>query len=240
MQPLFNVTVLGLKKLYNLPGSWNEQEYRELLQVLEVEDVDQLSGSDLLDFLFMALQDLEPEQAADTVLAHKLKKSITPGARQNIVQDFLEGQKPWEEVADITLHARIFCAAFLLHLAIPKLFPKPDLMQLRLQVQGLKPEAKPIFSAPPEAAFVTRVLADGMDENSILERLYDEQLVAKTFPEAEGIIWKSEFSDVTEAGQGSAILTVYSSAHWLVAMDTVTEFTSRAYNDREDNDEDDD
>jgi len=232
----FNVKVLSLKKIYDMPGTWSDDEYRQILVELEIEDSAELAGKDLFEILLMALQDLDPEDAADRVLASKLPPRVSPGARQNIVQDLVDGQRPWEDVADITLHPRVFAASLLLYQAFPRLFPRPALMQLVMHMQSLKPESRELMNRPPEAAFVTRVLADGMDAESILERLFDEQLAAHSFPEATGVIWLAEFS---EQDENSARLTVYSSEHWLEDMDGVSEFQSRAYNDRPpDEDED--
>ena len=107
MKP-YLVKVLELKKAYDLQGSWQDNDYRDLLERLEIDDIDELSSGDLLDILLMALQDLGPEDAADLVLAHKLQTSSTPGSRRNLVEDLLEGQRAWEQFADIRLHARIF------------------------------------------------------------------------------------------------------------------------------------
>ena len=238
MKPIL-VKVIGLKKAYDLPNSWCDDDYRVLLQRLEIEDIDKLSSADLIDILLRALQDLGPEQAADAVLALKLGERITAGSRRNVVDDLLEGQRSWEEFADIRLHAPIFTAAVLLYRAFPAAFPRPDLMQLILRLQPRTPEAKEIFESPPEAAFVTRLLADAMDEHSILERLFDEQLRASAFPEAEGIVWLAHYDDEAETGDDSVQLTVYSSEHWLEDMESVDEFESAAYNDREPEDEDD-
>lgn len=231
MKP-FLVKVLELQKVYDMPGSWQDADYRDLLQALEIDDVDDLSSGDLIDVLLMGLQDLEPEAAADLVLAHKLQTSVSPGSRRNIIEDFLEDQRPWEEAADIGLHAGIFAAGVLLNKAFPKTFARPDMMKLTLRLQARKPEARQILQAPPEAAFVARLLADAMDEHSILERLFDEQLLSHSFPEAEGIIWHAQFNDKSERDEDSAVLTVYSSEHWLDAMDAVSEFESSAFNDR--------
>jgi len=236
MSKPFLVSVLALKKIFDMPGSWSEAEHRALLNQLEIDDVDEIENKDLLDFVIMALQDLEPEEAGDQVLACKLAGRVTAGSRQNIVQDLLEGQRPWEELSDIGLHARVFAAARLLYQAIPSLFPKPDMMQLTLRLQARNDEAKKILAEAPEAAFVTRVLADGMDEHSILERLFDEQLAARSFDEAEGIIWLAEFSEHSDGG-ASAVLTVYSSQHWLHDLEEIEEFESSAYNDLPEEDE---
>lgn len=238
MAMLFDISVTGLEKVSDMPGTWNDRDLQELLRQLEVEDIEEISGDDLRDIALMALQDLEPKEAADAVLAYKLQSSTKPGIRQNIVQDLLEDQRPWEEAADIKLHARIFASAVLLQQAFPKVFSRPDMLHLTLLLKGLIPEAKSILSNPPEAAFVTRVLADGMNENSILERLFDEQLASHSFPEADNIIWQAEFSEQSLDGHASALLSIYSSAHWLSAMEQVSEFKSKAYNDRpEDQDE---
>lgn len=231
MAKRFDISVTGLDKVFEMPGIWTDKDYRQLASQLEVEDIDDISGADLLEMLLMALQDLEPREAADAVLAYKLQSSVKPGARQNIVQDLVEGQRPWEESADIKLHAPVFAAAVLLQKAFPKRFSKPDILRLTLLMNGLTPEASSILSTQPEAAFVTRVLADAMDDNSILERLFDEQLASSSFPAAESIIWKADFSEQSRGERSSAVLTVYSSKHWLGAMEEVSDFQSNAYND---------
>ena len=235
----FMATQVELTRIYDMPDSWSDAEYRCLLQQLEIEDIDDLSATDLFDILVMGLQDLDPEEAADLVLAQKLQSRVTPGSRQNIIEDFLEDQRPWEQLSDIGLHSRVFAAAVLLNKALPKSFARPDMMKLTLCLQALKPEAKKLLQSAPEAAFVTRLLADGMDEHSILERLFDEQLASHSFPEAEAIVWLAQYGDAPEAKGDSALLTIYSSEHWLEDMESVSEFESSAYNDRQPDDDDD-
>ena len=235
---LFNVSVIKLEKIVDMPGTWSEDDYRNLMRELEVEDIDEMAAGDLLDFLLMALQDLGAEDAGERVLAYRLKKPVSRGVRQNIVEDLLEGGREWEEMADIFLHADIFAACVLLYQAFPKLYPKPDMLRLDLRLEALAPQGKELLQQEPEAAFVARVLADGMSEKSILERLYDEQLAGDRFPEAAGIVWLAQFGERAADG-ASAVLSVYSSEHWLDSMEDVDDFQSSAYNDRPDEDEDD-
>ena len=150
---LFDICVASVKDIYDMPGTWLDDDYRQLLTQLEVDGVDDVSGSDLLDMTVMALQDLEVDAAADAVLAHKLGKRISAGARENIIQDMLDGQRPWEEAADINLHAPIFAASVLLRQAFPKIYSRPDMMQVILEITPLKPQAKEVLSKPPQAAF---------------------------------------------------------------------------------------
>lgn len=220
-----------------MPGTWQDADYRALLGQLEVEDVEDVEGSDLLDMVLMALQDMEADDAADAVLAYKLGGDLSKGARRNIVDDLLEQQTPWEDAADIRLHARIFAAAVLLQKAWPRTFPRPDMIQLVLEVEALTAEAANLLAQPPQAAFVTRMLADAMDDHSILERLFDEQLASHHFAEAEGIVWLAQF-DERDAGDRARTLTIYSSEHWLESMRSVSEFESNAYNDASTRDSD--
>ena len=235
----FDVSVTGLQKIHDMPGTWSDADYRALLRDLEVDDVDDLAGGDLFEILLMALQDLGEEQAGERVLACKLKNSVSRGVRQNIVQDLLEGSREWEEAADIFLHRDIFAACVLLYAAFPTRYPRPDMLRLDLRLRARSTVGKALLREPPEAAFVARVLADGMNEKSILERLFDEQLGGRNFPEAEGIIWLAEYGEPAD-GDAEATLTVYSSRHWLQAMTGVDAFPSSACNDRPDEDDEDD
>ena len=214
-----------------MPGTWSDDDYRQLLTRLEVDGVEDVSGSDLLEMTLMALQDMETDDAADAVLAHKIGSRVSTGARRNIVEDLLENQRPWEEAADISLHAQIFAAAVLMHKAFPSQFTRPDMMQVVLDITALTSAAKVSLTSPPQASFVTRLLADAMDSHSILERLFDEQLASRYFPEADGIIWLAEFIDQASDNNSSVKLAIYSSVHWLDAMETISSFASNAYND---------
>jgi len=40
---------------HDLPGSWLDADYRALLAQLEVDEVEDVSGSDLLDFMFSGM-----------------------------------------------------------------------------------------------------------------------------------------------------------------------------------------
>jgi len=228
MKPLFNVTVSSLKEIHDMPGTWEADDYRKLLEQLDVDDIEELSDSDLLDVVLMALQDMKSIDAADAVLIYKLQDSITTGARRIIVQDFVEDQHPWEEASDISLHARIFAAAVLSQKAFPAKFSKPDMMKLVLQVTAIEPEARDLLTKSPEPAFVTRLLADGIQKNGILGRLFEDQLLSQSFPEANGIIWQAEFSDQTSEAPPTANLTIYSCKHWLKAMKSISAFQSSA------------
>lgn len=213
-----------------MPDTWLDADYRALLAQLEVDAVEDIGSSDLIDMVLMALQDLEPDNAADAVLAYKLKGDVSRGVRRNIIDDLLEQKRPWEDSADIRLHARIFAAAVLLHPAWPKIFTRPDIIELVLRIQPRTAEAGKLLAQPPQAAFVARMLADAMDDHSILERLFDEQLASDRFAEAEAIVWRARF-DSRSGADDPVTLTIFSSEHWLESMRSISDFESNAYND---------
>lgn len=226
------VTVTGLDTIRDMPDTWSEPEYHALLDALEVDGTTEMTGSDLEDMLLMALQDLDPEEAADTILAGKLGDTLSRGARQNIVQDFIDEQRPWEEAADISLHARIFAAAVLLQKAFPARFSRPDMMRLTLRLTAHAGRAAEMLHHDPQPAFVARILADGMNESSTLERLFDDNIESSSFPQAASIIWRAEFGEHDPGPPAAATLTVYSSDLWLKSMEDIDTFESDAHNDK--------
>ena len=228
MAKFLTVTVTGLETVRDMPDSWSEAEYHALLDALEVDGTADLSGSDLEEMLLMALQDLD---AADAVLAVKIGDALTRGARRNIVQDFMDEQRAWEEAADIALHARIFEAAVLLQKALPKRFARPDILRLTMRLTAHNPRAEALLQKDPLPAFGARILADGMGEDSTLERLFDDSLESSSFPDAAGIVWHAGFSEYDAGPPAAATLTVYSSALWLRPMEEVETFESDAHND---------
>ena len=57
MTKLFQVGVLGLSKIYDMPGTWTDDDYRSLLQQLEIDDIDEIAPADLLDFMDLLYKD---------------------------------------------------------------------------------------------------------------------------------------------------------------------------------------
>ena len=77
-------------------------------------------------------------------------------------------------------------------------------------------------------SFYVRLVADGIDPTSALNRLFEEQLAAKAFPEAEQIIW---ISTVAEQGGESSTVELIGSGVWFAALSSTKSYTSHAYPD---------
>ena len=46
---LFDVSVAMVKDIFDMPGTWLDEDYRQLLRQLEVDGVNDVRGDDLLE-----------------------------------------------------------------------------------------------------------------------------------------------------------------------------------------------
>ena len=179
--------VIACEVVHELPGDWDAAALQRLLADREVE-AEGATGADLLDLVLMALGDLEPHAAGVAVLHAVFGEDMPAGVRANLASD-LDGDRPWENFADVSRQAGIFSAVVLLQKAFPRLYGKPDATRAKVAFQApTAAEAELLASAP--AATILRALGPGVGPRSILNRLYGESLLAEEFPEAEHILWR--------------------------------------------------
>ncbi len=227
MKPSFGVRVVGFSVLQQTEGVWSSADYRALLEATGFDDMAGMNDAELQEMCLVALQELPPEQAAAIVLKHHLGDRLTEGQIRNVSNE-LQDEKLWEEYADMSLHERLFHVGSLLYAAQPQSFPDPDAVQVKLEVVANNGVAKDILSRPLSESFLTRLLADGMDDDSTLHRLFDEQLAGKAFAEADSIVWIVN----SEANGVHAIkLDVISSGYWLDALREAKSYESSAHPD---------
>ena len=224
----YKVQLLELKEIHEIPLVWTEEEFRGLLQHVEYDDVQAIPAEELKDMACLALTDFEAEEAAVIVLEYRLGERLNKGQRQNLAIE-LQDEKIWEEYADLSLHEALFHVSCMLHWAFPKNFREPDIAALKLSITPLTQESRQNSEAPT-AGFLTRVLNDGMDEHTLINRLFDESLVANSFPEAEDIIWQFEAHGARENSNDNTI-TIYTSWNWVDDLKGISEWESTAYAD---------
>lgn len=168
----------------------------------------------------MALQELEADEAAELVLHYKLGNELTKGQVQNLAQEILN-EKLWEEYTDINLHKELFDCSVLLNCAFPRILPETEAIKCVIEVASKNRDSLTNINKTT----LTRLLAKGMDDHAVVNRLFDDQVNGTAFPEAEGIIWHFE---TVEAADNISI-TVYSSNYWLHAMDEVDHYTAEVF-----------
>ncbi|MDA1015746.1 MAG: hypothetical protein O3A00_14990 [Planctomycetota bacterium] len=127
------------------------------------------------------------------------------------------------------LHEELFNVASLLFAAMPGEFPTPDAVRVRLEVTAKSKDARDVLNAPPLESWVVRLLADGMDGDAVLHRLFDKQLLAKQpFDEAKYIAWIVSSNRI---GPDAIELDVIGSGYWMDALLETEAYSSNAKSD---------
>jgi hypothetical protein len=183
----FQARLLDWKQIHELPDGWPAGK---LLSLLTYMDVDGVSEIDAMEMTLLALQDREPDEAADLVLEVVFGETMRPGVRRNLSHDLTE-ERPWEDFADITQQAGIFNAVVLLQRAFPREFDKPDAVSVAIGLDTASEKGKSWLDAPsPDPALLLRILAAGMEDRTVLHRLFQDALKGSSFPEAGAILWR--------------------------------------------------
>ncbi|QBA64151.1 hypothetical protein [Muriicola soli] len=224
----YSVEILQLKAVQEIPGAWTTHHFRELLKHLEYEGVEEIAENELKEMACMALSDFEKEEAVEKVLEFRLGDKLKSGQRKNLGNEMQEDPL-WVEYSDIALHEELFHVGCILFWSFPRNFPAPDIAKVVLKITPANPESKSDLSRPT-AALLCRILNDGMDENTIMNRLFDESLEGNAFPEAEHIIWQMEASGY-DPESGTVTVTLYTSWNWVEDLKGVQKFESSAYPD---------
>ncbi|NNK10232.1 MAG: hypothetical protein HKP08_02715 [Flavobacteriaceae bacterium] len=224
----YTVEILQLKVVQEIPGAWTSNHFKELLNHLEYEGVEEIAENELKEMACMALSDFEKEEAVEKVLEFRLGDKLNSGQRKNLGNE-MQQDPLWVEYSDIALHEELFHVGCMLFWSFPRNFPAPDIAKVVLKISPTNPESKSDISAPT-SALVCRILKDGMDEYTIMNRLFDENLEGNAFPEAEHIIWQMEASEYDPASKALS-LTLYTSWNWVEDLKGVQKFESSAYPD---------
>lgn len=206
----FAVEVLSFATIQELPGSWTNDDYKALLIKMDYENPDEIAQAELKEMCLMSVTDFEPSEAAKLVLEHLDQDLLTDGQIENLSHQMLT-EKLWEENPKLDLHVSFFKATQLLYEAYNGKFPRAEAVQFQLKITTQNPDSLSIFDQNPQAP-ILRILAQGMSDRSLVNRLFEDQLQGASFPEAENIIWKL---DVLEKDANAMVVDIVSSVYWL-------------------------
>lgn len=206
----FTVERLSFDTLSELPNSWQNQDYTKLLQEMHYDNPADIDPTELKAMCLMSLTDLEPTEAAALVLGYLFADQLTPGQIENLAHQMLT-EKLWEENPQLEQHKGFFKATQLLYEAYNGKFPRAEAVQFQVQLTAENPESLTVFDEQPEAPLL-RLLAQGMPDNTLLKRLFHEQLDGTSFAEAPHIVW--QLRTVSKADK-TMVVEVVSSAYWL-------------------------
>lgn len=220
----YTVKIINIKTLDELEGSWTNADLKELLKRFDYEDADKLASKELKEYLFMAISDYEPNEAAAVLLDYKLSDVLAEGQIENISHEMLR-EKVSENYSDIYIHKLLFDINQLLYKAYNGKFPSAKATVVEFE---MKEDAGEVTELTKE--LVLQALRTGLSDKNLIGRLFNDQLEGTApFAEAEGIIW-----DLQSKGDGQYSLTT--SEKWLTKEDfkavefesTVTPFAEKA------------
>jgi len=203
-----------IKTVDELEGSWTNADFAALLTKFDYADADKLNQDELKDFLFMAISDFEPEEAATIVLDYKLSEVLTEGQIHNLSHE-MQREKVSENYSDILIHKDLFDANQLLYKAYNGKFPNAVANVIGFEMVADQPEETEITKE-----IVLQAFSAGLSDRNLINRLFKDQLEGKVeFAEAEGILW-----DLQNKAKDQYVVTT--SEKWINKEDfTKMEFT---------------
>ncbi len=203
----YSLKINTIRTVDELEGSWNNADFAALLTKFDYADADKLNQDELKDFLFMAISDFEPEEAATIVLDYKLSEVLTEGQIHNLSHE-MQREKVSENYSDISIHRILFDVNQLLYKAYNGKFPKAKANVIDFEMQAEQGEETEITKE-----LVLQAFSIGLSKRNLINRLFKEQLEGKVaFPEAEGILWDL-------GNKGNAQYSVTTSEKWLSKED---------------------
>lgn len=178
------VKIENIETIKEIDGFWSNEDYIELLDMLDFPDAKNVAPEELQEMLSMAITDYKPEEAAEIVLTYKFSDKLNSGQINNLSHEMVEDSVT-EEFADISLHYPLFNINRLLYKAFNGKFPNTKASLITLNIT-FPPNQKVKITKE----VVLKALSNGLNEQNLIKRIFDEQLAGKIeFNEAENIIW---------------------------------------------------
>jgi len=203
----YSIKINSVKTIDELEGSWNNADFTELLKRFDYAEAEKLKENELKDYLFMAIADFEPNEAAAIILDYKLSEVLAEGQIDNISHEMLR-EKVSENYSDIYMHKLLFTINQLLYKAYNGKFPSAKANAVEFEMRAEHDDETELTKE-----LVLKALRISLSENNLLNRLFSDQLDGNApFPEAEAIIW-----DLQNEGNFQYIMTT--SEKWLTKVD---------------------
>ncbi|TDU39444.1 hypothetical protein BXY82_1468 [Gelidibacter sediminis] len=195
----YHMIINSVKTVEEFEDAWTNADYIKLLELFGFPDAKDSKPEELKDLLFMAISDFEGPEAAAILLDYKLSEYLNEGQIGQMSHDMLL-DKISEEYSDISLHHELFNINQLLFKAYNGTFPNAKATIIEFEITPNKDVTKEV---------VLKVLDHTLANNSVIKRLYSDQLAGKeAFDEAESIVW-----DLKSTGDNSYTMTT--SEYWI-------------------------
>lgn len=199
----FDIEIKNISVVDEITNYWTNEDYKQLLKRFDFPDADTIKPENLKEMLFMAIGDFEPNEAAEVVLTYKLSEHLNEGQIAQISNDMLI-DKVCEEYPEIDLHYDLYAINQLLFKAYNGKFPSAKAIIIDF---SMTPKGSSEQEITKEV--VLKSFSNGLADNNIIKRLFEEQMTSDTFFEnAEYIVW--ELKD-----QGNHNYQMITSEYWI-------------------------
>ena len=202
------VDVWDFKTIQRMDGFWTPQKYIDLLNLMDYSDTAAVAVEELEEMCLLALSDNRPEESAELVLSYVFGDALRIGQVKALADDIID-EKLWVEYADISKHEQFFNCGQLLYEAYGGTFPKPEAVSFKVRITSKATEIKAVGNDNIETDLI-RLLAQGMPENALINRLFEKQLIEGNFAEAKDIIWHLSQSQIGLSKE----FKIISSGYW--------------------------
>ncbi|RZW55367.1 MAG: hypothetical protein EX263_04795 [Flavobacteriaceae bacterium] len=179
-----HIQINEIKTINSIDGFWSTQDYIQLLEAFNFPDAESGSDQELLDLLYLAITDFDPDEAAEIMLKFKLSDKLSEGQIKNLAHEMIEDNVA-EEYSDIALHFQLFNINQLLHKAYNGTFPNAKASRISLALNFVGHEKTDI-----DEALILKAISNGLSDRNLIKRLFEPQIKAEVeFPEAKNIVW---------------------------------------------------
>ena len=181
----FNIKLNSASTLEEIENYWKDEDYIQLLELYNFPDAQTIKPENLKEMLFMAINDFEPNEAAEILLTYKLSDSLNEGQIAQISNDMLI-DKICEEYPEIDLHYALYNVNQLLYKAYNGTF-----LNCKATLVDFDIEAPKDFEGVITKEIVLKSFNRGLSDSNIIKRLFAERMTTdKRFEQAEDILWE--------------------------------------------------
>ncbi len=181
----FKIRILEFKTVNEFDFYWKTEDYIYLLKEFNFPDAEKSNKDELLDLLYMAISDFDPDESARILLTYKLGEKLNEGQIQSISHEMIN-DKVAEEYPEPALHFDLFNVNQLLFKAYNGTFPNTEASIINMEISTVKDSQIKIGSE-----ILTKALSAGLKNENLLNRLYEEQITGKEiFSDAAKVLWE--------------------------------------------------
>ena len=179
-----DITISKVRTVTYFDDYWTEADYRAILEACEYPDAATAEAGEVLELAQMALTDLEPDEAARVLLTYKLGDRMTEGQIEQVSHE-MQDDKVAEDYADPALHYDLFNVNQFLYRAFNGTFPNTEASVMDVQVLPKGADHPGV-----NKELLVKVLAQGLRDSNLINRLYGEQVSGEVpFTDAGKVIW---------------------------------------------------